>query len=76
MDHFTEMCSGSEAGSFLWLIDSCITLLKAQEPSGTCNESKAEEERGSGVVLELSHLLSLPPPKNMNPILSTLKSEL
>jgi len=39
-----EMCSGSEAGSYLRLIDSCITQLKAQGPSRTCNESKEEEE--------------------------------
>ena len=38
------MCSGSEAGSYLRLIDSCITQLKAQGPSRTCNESKEEEE--------------------------------
>ena len=31
-----EMCSGSEAGSYLSLIDSCITQLKAQGPSRTC----------------------------------------
>jgi len=42
-NHFTEMCSGSEAGSFLRLIDSCITQLKAQGPSRTCNESKEEK---------------------------------
>ena len=30
------MCSGSEAGSYLRLIDSCITQLKAQGPSRTC----------------------------------------
>ena len=42
-NHFTEMCSGSEAGSYLRLIDSCITQLKAQGPSRTCNESKEEE---------------------------------
>ena len=30
-DHFTEMCSGSEAGSYLRLIDLCITQLQAQE---------------------------------------------
>ena len=42
--HSTEMCSGSEAGSYLRLIDSCITQLKAQGPSRTCNESKEEEE--------------------------------
>ena len=33
-----------EAGSHLRLIDSCITQLKAQGPSRTCNESKEEEE--------------------------------
>jgi len=38
------VCSGSEAGSYLRLIDSCITQLKAQGPSETCNESKEEEE--------------------------------
>ena len=38
------MCSGSEAGSYSRLIDSCITQLKAQGPSRTCNESKEEEE--------------------------------
>jgi len=30
------------------LIDSCITHLKAQEPSRTCNESKEEEEEPRG----------------------------
>ena len=34
---------GSEAGSYLRLIDSCISQLKAQGPSRTCNESKEEE---------------------------------
>ena len=38
--HFTEMCCGNEAGSYVRLIDSCITQLKAQGPSATCNESK------------------------------------
>jgi len=37
------MRSGSEAGSYLRLIDSCITQLKAQGPSRTCNESKEEK---------------------------------
>jgi len=36
--------SGSEAGSYLRRIDSCITQLKAQGPSTTCNESDEEEE--------------------------------
>ena len=34
----------TEAGSYLRLIDSCITQLKAHGPSRTCNESKEEEE--------------------------------
>ena len=38
------MCWGTEAGSYLRLIDSCITQLKAQGPSRTCNESREEEE--------------------------------
>jgi len=33
----------TEAGSYLRLIDSCITQLKAQGPFRTCNESKEEE---------------------------------
>ena len=41
---FTELCSGSEADSYLRLVDPCITELKAQGPSRTCNESKEEEE--------------------------------
>jgi len=37
-----------EAGSYLRLIDSCITQLQDERPSRTCNESKEEEEvRGS-----------------------------
>ena len=43
----------TEAGSYLRLIDFCITQLKAQGPSRTCNESKEEEKvvrvlRGGG----------------------------
>ena len=48
-DQGTEMCSGSEAGSYLRLIDSCITPLKAQGPSKTCIESKQEEEEVEGL---------------------------
>ena len=40
-------CSGSGAGSYLRLTDFCSTQLKAQGPSRTCNESKAEEEEES-----------------------------
>ena len=45
-----EMCCGIEAGSYLRLIDSCITQLKAQRPSRTCTESKEEEEEVARVV--------------------------
>ena len=31
-----------EAGSYFMLIDSCITQLKADGPSRTCNESKED----------------------------------
>ena len=41
--HFTETCSGSEAGSYLRLMDFCITLLEAQGPSAPYNESKEKE---------------------------------
>jgi len=37
------MCDPAQ-GSYLRLIDSCISHLKAQGPSKTCNESKEEEE--------------------------------
>ena len=35
----------TEAGSYLRLTDFCITQLKAQGPSRTCNECKEEEEK-------------------------------
>ena len=35
--------ASSCVGSYLRLIDSCITQLKAQAPSRTCNESKEDE---------------------------------
>ena len=35
------------------LIDSCVTQLKAQGPSRTCNESKEEEEEACRVVAEV-----------------------
>ena len=47
------MCSGSEAGSYLRLIDSCIPQLKAQGPSRTCNESKEEEEEFAEQIRQL-----------------------
>jgi len=38
------MCSGSEAGSYLRPIDSCIAQRKDQGNARTCTESKEEEE--------------------------------
>ena len=40
-----EMCIGSEVGSHSRLIDFCVTQLKAQGPSRTCNATKEEEVR-------------------------------
>ena len=49
----TLVRNGSETGSYLMLIKSCITQLKVQGPSRTCNESKEEEEEGFTQVWEL-----------------------
>ena len=35
-------------GSYLRLVDSCITQLKAQGPSRNCDESNKEEEEDQG----------------------------
>jgi hypothetical protein len=43
-NHCTQMCRGNEAGSYLRLIHSCITQLKIQGPSRTCDESTEEKE--------------------------------
>jgi len=48
---------GSEAGSYLRLIDSCITPLKAQGPARTCHESKEEEEEAPAWWLSTSRAL-------------------
>ena len=50
MRPWSEMCSGSEAGSYLRRIDFFITPLKAQGPSRTCNESKEEKKPWSRAV--------------------------
>ena len=41
----------TKAGSYLRLMNFCITQLKAQGPSRTCNESKEEEEEEGGAYL-------------------------
>ena len=45
--HVRQSRTDSGRGSFLRFIDSCITQLKAQGPSRTCNETKEEEESRS-----------------------------
>ena len=47
------MCSGADAGSYLRLIDSCITQLKAQGPS-------KKKEEGLHQALE-PHVVRLAP---------------
>ena len=43
MDRLGQGGVVTEAGSYLSLVDSCITQLEAQKPSRTCNESKKKE---------------------------------
>ena len=50
--------------AYLRLIDSCITQLKAQGPSRTCNESK-EEEEASRVLMFVPAALS---PRRQTPL--------
>jgi len=61
-----------EAGSYLRFIDSCITQLKAQGPSGTCNESKEEEERqllgGRHLGFQCIDLVLVHAPNPLSPI--------
>ena len=42
---WAEASRSERYDSYLRLIDSCITQLKAQVPSRTCNESKEEEKK-------------------------------
>ena len=46
---FVASIRQGSAGSYLRLTDSCITQLKAQGPSKTCNESKEEGRFGVSV---------------------------
>ena len=45
--------------AYLRLIDFCITQLKAQGPSRTCNESKEEEEEEGANRLSIDTVLNL-----------------
>ena len=48
----------TEEGSYLKFIDSCITQLKVQGPSRTCNESKEEaKKKVPGAAQRLSQRL-------------------
>jgi len=51
-NHFTEMCSGTEAGSYLRLIDPCITqLLRRKDLLGPATRVKKKRRRHlAGVV--------------------------
>ena len=44
LHHHLRCVVVTEAGSYLRLVHFCITQLKAQGPSRTCNESREEEE--------------------------------
>ena len=80
-NHLTEMCSGSEAGSYLRRIDCCITQLKAQGPSRTCNESQEKDKCAHstfshGVNTPHPALQTLNPrPQPLNPESQTLNPE-
>ena len=58
--------------SGLRLIDSCITQLKAQGPSRTCNESKEEEEkserRGGPAFRAMARTFIVPSPSLNGPV--------
>ena len=53
--YIQNICRGLTCNhpSYLSLIDSCITQLKAQGPSRTCNESKEDEEATTRQPLRL-----------------------
>ena len=57
-NYVAEMCSGSQAGSYLRLIDSCITQLNAQGPSRTCDVSKGLGLPGAPILAQATlHLV-------------------
>ena len=56
-----QLSISTETGSYFRLIDSCITQLKAQGPSRTCNESKEEEEESMVSVSVAASLFLVAP---------------
>ena len=65
------MCCGTDAGSYLRLKDSCITQLKAQGLSKTCEESGEEESYRAAEDVEdaeaaqnATSLVNIPPQVN------------
>jgi len=50
-----DLQGGSEAGSYVRLIDSCITQRKAQRPFRTCNESKEATSKGGPCRWRMYH---------------------
>ena len=73
-DHY--LVSGSAAGSYLRLIDSCITQLNAQGPSRTCNESKKEEEDEVAIPPQTLLSYSSRPPAQPRPLHTSSSSSL
>ena len=56
--YFTLLCIGSEAGSYVSLIDACITQLEAQGTSIACEEGTEEEDGADRSWATLQHLRS------------------
>jgi len=54
-NYFAEMCSGSEAGSYLRLIDFCITQQRRRE--ACLGESRGDDEHGDAGVHAFAHQL-------------------
>jgi len=63
----------TETGSYLRLIDVCITQLKAQGPSRTCNESK-EDERSSPETLNPYHVVHRVSSSLLGPVVPSVRA--
>ena len=56
----SSVCIGTEANSYLRRIDSCISQLKIQGPSRTCNE-RFKKKKKSSVAQSRDQSRALPP---------------